>query len=158
MLKKLVNKTQTQYSRLIINFWNSWDFFRKWCPICRYLSTRTIIKGLFLKTLRKKEEFQKLKIRLKFRVKVLLTSLFPCDYWVMLKREKSNCLSFSFLLVSRISCNGMSTHVEEKKGARHPLGNPDKTVPTDLRNDISRRLSKPCCSDATVTAMGTMVS
>ena len=26
------------------------------------------------------------------------------------------------------------------------MGNPDKTVPADLRNDISQRLSKACCS------------
>ena len=44
-----------------------------------------------------------------------------------------------------------------EKRAKCLVGNPAKTVPTDLRNDISRRLSKPCCSDATVTAMGTMV-
>ena len=32
------------------------------------------------------------------------------------------------------------------------LGNPAKTVPTDLRNDISRRLSKACCCSASGAA------
>ena len=39
-----------------------------------------------------------------------------------------------------------ATSAASNQGRRHPLGNPDKTVPTDLRNDISRRLSKACCS------------
>ena len=34
----------------------------------------------------------------------------------------------------------------EEERAKRLMGNPDKTVPADLRNDISQRLSKACCS------------
>ena len=38
---------------------------------------------------------------------------------------------------------------EKREGAKRLMGNPDKTVPADLRNDISQRLSKACCSMGT---------